>query len=486
MEYILIIDAGTTSVRAVLYNNRLQPIAANHKEFTQIFPKSGWVEHNPDEIFQAVIEVIKKTAVEKNILGIGITNQRETAVLWERSGKPASPAVVWQCRRSSAICEKLKQKGLEPLIRKKTGLVLDAYFSASKIRWLFNHNKNLEKNARRGNLFFGTIDSWLLFKLTGEYATDYTNASRTMLFNIITKKWDKQLLDIFGLPEDILPAVKPSAGNFGKISGIRGIKNGTPVVCLIGDQQASLAGNLCFTPGEMKNTYGTGCFMLMNTGNTPVFSKSGLITTIAADIDGNPCYALEGSVFMGGAVIQWMRDRIGLLENAAASEQAAFSADKNSGVIMVPAFTGLGCPYWDQNAQAAILGLRRESSAPDIIRAGLDSIALQVSDVFTEFQTASRKKILCLKVDGGACRNTYLLQKQADLLEIPLMRACDIETTALGAAVLTGLYLGIINKKNLRNLIIPAAVFKPRKNSENKILKKRWQKAVAAVRNFTA
>lgn len=449
MAYVLALDQGTTSSRAILFDHRGHIQAVAQKEFSQIFPRSGWVEHDAEEIWTSQLsvaqEVLRKAgAGATDVTAIGITNQRETTVVWDRkTGKPISNAIVWQDRRTAGFCDKLKQDGHLDDIQQKTGLVIDAYFSGSKLRWLLDNVPGARERAQRGDLAFGTIDTWLLWKLTdgGVHATDPSNASRTMLFNIRSRQWDEQLLQLFAVPPSVLPEVRSSseiygqtiAGMFGKPIRIAGIG---------GDQQAALFGQTCFSRGLAKNTYGTGCFMLMNIGTEPLASKHKLLTTVAWQRGGQTDYALEGSVFIGGAVVQWLRDGLGLVKSAADIEKLAASVSDCGGVYIVPAFAGLGAPHWDQYARGAIMGITRGSTAAHFARAALESIAFQVADVLDVMQKDSGIQIRELRVDGGAAANNLLLQFQADLLRVPVIRPKVTETTALGAAYLAGLAVG--------------------------------------------
>ncbi len=491
-KYILALDQGTTSSRAILFNHAGEIASCSQKEFNQIFPKPGWVEHDAFEIWQSQLsvarEAIKKISIDaEQIEAIGITNQRETVVLWDRNtGKPASNAIVWQCRRTTDICEELKTKGVETTIREKTGLLLDPYFSGTKIKWLLDNVAGLRTRAEKGEICFGTVDSWLIFNLTGEHVTDPTNASRTLLFNIIKGEWDRELLEIMDVPECVLPEVKKSSGLFG-ITKKEIFGKEIPVAGVAGDQQAALFGQACFTEGDIKNTYGTGCFMLVNTGKKPVFSKHKLLTTVAWDIGDGMEYALEGSIFVGGAVIKWLRDQLKLIETAAHSEEMALSEPDSGGVSFVPAFVGLGAPYWDPNARGAIFGLTRGTTPAHIIRASLNSIALQSRDLFVALEEDMGKKIELLKVDGGASVNSFLMQTQADILNIPVVSSAIAETTALGAAYLAGLHTGYWkNKKEITKNWIEGKRYKPKFNAakHEKIITT-WKRAVEATRMFT-
>ena len=444
-EFILALDQGTTSSRAIVFNHDGLPVAVAQKEFTQYYPKPGWVEHDPDEIWltQAgvALEAIKKAGLESTgVAAIGITNQRETTVVWNRkTGKPVHNAIVWQDRRTADFCDKLKSEGTSRKILEKTGLIIDAYFSATKIRWILDNVKGARKLAEEGQLAFGTVDSWLIWNLTnGElHITDVSNASRTMLFNIHTLKWDEELLRIFSIPSSMLPEVRSSSEVYGKTQGQ--FASDIPVAGIAGDQQAALFGQMCIEPGMVKNTYGTGCFMMMNIGTRPIESKSKLLTTIAWKIGKETYYALEGSIFIAGAVVQWLRDGLGIIEKSGDIEKLAAKVKDSEGVYFVPAFAGLGAPHWNQHARGTMVGLTRGSTASHIARAALDSIAYQTLDVLRAMQNDSGIDIRELRVDGGATVNNQLMQFQADLLQAKVVRPKITETTALGAAYLAGL-----------------------------------------------
>jgi glycerol kinase len=447
-KYLLALDQGTTSSRALVIDHSGKVISVAQKEFTQFFPQPGWVEHDPNEIWSSQIEVageaIGRANIDlKDIAAIGITNQRETAVVWDRkTGEPIFHAIVWQDRRTAAICDRMRADGLEKLVESKTGLVIDAYFSGTKVRWMLENVPGARERAERGELAFGTIDSWLIWKLTeGKvHVTDETNASRTMLFNIHTRDWDDELLQALHVPRSMLPAAKSSSEVYGETSG--GTLTGIPIAGIAGDQQAALFGQMCSKPGMVKNTYGTGSFMLMNTGTEPITSKNKLITTIAWRQGGQTYYALEGSVFITGAVVQWLRDGLGIIKTSPEVETLAASVEDSGGVLFVPAFVGLGAPHWDAYARGTIVGLTRGSTAAHIARAALESIAFQVTDVLTAMEADSGIKVAELRVDGGACANNLLMQSQADLLGVPVVRAANPETTAMGAAYLAGLAVG--------------------------------------------
>lgn len=445
-QYIMALDAGTTSNRCILFDQEGRARAAAQKEFPQIFPKPGWVEHDAREIWATQLGVAveamgKIGATAADIAAIGITNQRETTVVWDRAtGEPVYNAIVWQCRRTSAYCDELKARGYAEAIRRKTGLVVDAYFSGPKIRWILDNVPGARRRAEAGDLLFGTVETWLIWLLTGGrvHVTDYSNASRTMLFNINTLDWDEELLDLMDIPRSMLPTPVPSSQVYGETDpGFFG--RSIPIAGAAGDQQAALFGQACFTPGQAKNTYGTGCFLLMNTGDKPVFSSSGLVTTVAWGLGNRVSYALEGSIFVAGAAIQWLRDEMRLIDSAADSEYHAGKVSDTAGCYVVPAFTGLGAPYWDQYARGAIVGLTRGVNKNHIIRATLESIAYQVSDVLEAMRADSGIALTSLKVDGGASSNNVLMQLQADILQVTVHRPVCVETTALGAAYLAGL-----------------------------------------------
>ena len=445
-QYILAIDQGTTSSRAIVFDHAGKMKGVAQQEFGQIFPEPGWVEHDPLEIWSSQLQVLHDALKDAGIgatdlAAIGITNQRETAVVWDRlTGKPMCNAIVWQDRRTAPTCDDLKARGLEGMIREKTGLVIDAYFSATKWKWILDNVPGAGEKARRGELAFGTVDSWLIWNLTGGkvHVTDVTNASRTMLFNIHTLEWDPELLDLFGIPESVLPEVRSSSEVYGNTDeGILSVP--IPIAGIAGDQQAATFGQMCLSAGSVKNTYGTGCFILCNTGEKPVRSENNLVTTIAWQLDGITQYALEGSIFIGGAVVQWLRDGLGLIKTSSEVEKLAETVDDNGGVYFVPAFTGLGAPYWDPYARGMIAGLTRGVTSGHIARAALESIAFQVKDVMRAMEDDAGFRINELKVDGGAVVNDLLMQFQADLIGIPVIRPETTETTALGAAYLAGL-----------------------------------------------
>ena len=448
MKYILALDQGTTSSRAIVFNRKGEIEGSAQLEFEQIYPQSGWVEHNPQEILSSQVGVISEAIVRanissKDIAAIGITNQRETTIVWEKkTGKPIYNAIVWQCRRTAAYCEELRSKGLDKLIYDKTGLVLDAYFSATKLKWILDNVDGARKRAQKGELLFGTVDTFLMWHLSkGKiFATDYTNASRTMLYNIHTLSWDDELLELFDIPKKMLPEVRPSGYNYGFADAtVVGAK--IPICGVVGDQQAALFGQLCVEKGSMKNTYGTGCFLLMNTGDTPVRSE-GLVTTLAASCDDKPQYCLEGSVFMGGAIVQWLRDEMRMIRQASETETYAMRVKDTNGVYLIPAFVGLGAPYWDANVRGTVFGLTRGAKKEHFIRAALESIAYQVYDVAKVMEKDLGSPITSLNVDGGASANNFLLQFQSDILNTDVIRPKVIETTALGACYLAGLTVG--------------------------------------------
>lgn len=489
-KYIMALDLGTTSCRCIIFDKNGRICSAAQKEFTQYFPQPGWVEHDAEEIWATqtglMYEAMSKIDITINeIAGIGITNQRETTVLWDKeTGRPVHKAIVWQCRRTAGYCDELKKLGMAEFFRSKTGLVLDAYFSATKLRWLLDNAIGARERAEKGELLFGTVDSWIIWKLTGGkvHVTDYSNASRAMLFNIHTLKWDEEILRVLKIPQQILPEVKPSSHVYGytdsKLFGRE-----VPIAGAGGDQQCALFGQTCFGRGEVKNTYGTGGFMLMNTGTAPVNSHNGLVTTIAWGVDDKVEYALEGSIFVAGAAVQWLRDELGLIRDAAESEVLAKSVPDANGCYVVPAFVGLGAPYWDQYARGAIVGLTRGVNRNHIVRATLESIAYQVNDVLTAMQEDSGMPITSLRVDGGACDNDFLMQFQADILNTPVVRPYCIETTAMGAAYLAGLAVGYWRSKEeiLANHVI-AAEFKPQMGqAKRESLLQGWHNAVKAA-----
>jgi len=506
---ILSIDQGTTGTTALLVDVKGKIIAQGYQEFTQYYPHPGWVEHDPEEIWNATLQAIdalfeKENAL--NIVAIGIANQRETTLVWDKeTGKPIYSAIVWQCRRTADKCAHLEKQGVAEEIKAKTGLVIDAYFSGTKVAWILDHVSGARERAERGELAFGTIDTWLLWKLTdgAVHKTDYTNASRTLLFNINTLSWDETLLEMLNVPKAILPEVCPSASNFGTASFYRNFwletfgKNisldGIPITGIAGDQQAALFGQLCIKPGMAKNTYGTGCFLMLNTGAEKVSTKTGLLTTLACSLDENPIYALEGSVFVGGAAIQWLRDGIGFIKSASETEEVASRIPDSEGVFVVPAFTGLGAPYWDPDARGAILGLTRGSTREQIIRATLESVAYQSADVVRAMLTDAEMSLAQLRVDGGAAANNFLMQFQADILGINVERPAQIESTGLGATYLAGITAGVWNdieeleanrteQAKLEGSTSKARVFSPQIDAKQRNEKlAQWKKAVQRV-----
>ncbi len=492
MRYILAIDQGTSSSRCVLYDRQANPVAMAQQAITQHFPCPGWVEHDAEEIWTSLSAVFQQVLLQAqvqpdDIAGIGITNQRETTVIWNRStGKPIYNAIVWQDRRTADECVRLKQAGFEAMVKAKTGLLLDAYFSATKIRWLLDHVEGARGKAERGELAFGTIDSWLLWKLTnGElHITDVSNAARTLLFNINTMRWDDQLLALFDIPASLLPVVKSSCEIYGQTLNPE-IGEGILIAAMAGDQQAGLFGQLCINAGMAKCTYGTGSFLMMNTGAQRVASNHGLLTTIAWQIGDEVHYALEGSVFVGGAVIQWLRDGMQLFLHAADSERLAASVADNGGVYFVPALTGLGAPHWDPHARGAIFGITRGTTQAHLTRAALESICFQVDDVLQLFSAESGTPVVQLRIDGGAAANNMLAQFQADISAVEVIRPTNLETTALGAAYLAGIAIGLWTIEELkRKWLIDRAFHEKMPSSEVKSLKRHWLKAVARAKNW--
>ena len=488
-KYVLALDQGTTSSRAILFDQAGRSVGAAQKEFTQIYPKAGWVEHDPMEIWGSqsgvAREVIEKLGVRPDeIAAIGITNQRETTIVWEKdTGKPIHNAIVWQCRRTASICDDLKARGLEPYIRENTGLVVDAYFSGTKLKWILDNVDGARERARNGELLFGTVDTWLIWNLTrgAVHVTDYSNAARTLLFNIKTLAWDQKILAELDIAACMLPEVKPSSVIYGHTDPQTFGSAAIPISGDAGDQHAALFGQACFSEGMAKNTYGTGCFMLMNTGEKPVPSKNGLLTTIAWGIDGKVNYALEGSIFMAGAAVQWLRDELKLIDNAAQSEELASAVPDTQGVYVVPAFVGLGAPYWDMYARGAILGLTRGSNRNHIVRATLESIAYQTRDVLQAMEEDSGIALKALKVDGGAVANDFLMQFQSDILGVPVKRPAITETTAMGAAFLAGLAVGFWkDKEEIAAMLKVSCTYTPAMTDVVRNEKYRgWKKAVA-------
>jgi glycerol kinase len=475
---ILSIDQGTTGTTCILYDERGRALDRAYREFPQYYPREGWVEHDPEEIWQSVVACLGELMGRFSgpLAAVGITNQRETTLLWERqSGRPVHNAVVWQCRRTADICRRYEPE--RERIEALTGLRLDAYFSASKIRWILEAHPELDP----ASLCFGTVDSWLVWKLTGGgvHATDYTNASRTMLYDIDRRRWDRGLCDLFGVPSSMLPEVRGSMEGFGTVSAIETLR-GVPIAAVAGDQQAALFGQGCYGAGSLKNTYGTGCFMVMNTGTERVRSKNGLITTLAVAVDGSPCYALEGSVFIGGAVVQWLRDALGLIREASETEALALEAGSSGGVYLVPAFVGLGAPHWNMEVRGTLVGLTRGSGRAQLVRAALESIAYQSFDVFTAMAADTGIRPRSLTVDGGAVSNAFLMQFQADLLGVPVLRPGDIESTSLGAASLAGLQCGVWSSaEELLSLRGEGCIFEPSMaDDERGALLDGWRKAL--------
>ena len=469
MKYILSIDQGTTGSRAFVFDGQGRVVASAYQEFKQYYPKPGWVEHDASQIWDSVDAVIRKAVTlsridPKSIAAIGITNQRETTVVWDRkTAKPFYHAIVWQCRRTAKACAKLKKH--EGLFRRVTGLVVDPYFSGTKIQWLLDNVLGLRRHAAQGGAAFGTMDSWLIYKLTkgAFHVTDMTNASRTMIFDIKTKKWSKPLLKLLNIPENILPKVLPSSSVFGYTArGVAGLPEGIPIAAVMGDQQAALYGQGCFLPGSIKNTYGTGCFMLLNTGNKCVYSKKGLLTTLGCDAKGEAIYVLEGSVFIAGAVIQWLRDELKMVKDSSSSERIIAGIKDTAGVYFVPAFVGLGAPYWNSHARGIITGLTRGTNAPHIVRAALESMAYQTREVFDLMSHESGLRIKSLAVDGGAARNDFLMQFQADILNVSITRPSMVDSTVEGAACLAGVTIGLWKPKNLLKIKKIERIFKPR------------------------
>jgi len=493
-EYIMAIDEGTTSTRAIIFDQSGSKVADAQREFTQHFPEPGWVEHDANEIWNAVQSTIANVFIEsgikpKQIKGIGITNQRETTIVWDKkTGLPIYNAIVWQSRQTSEIANKLKEAGYGDMIHEKTGLLIDPYFSATKIRWILDHVDGAQKRAENGELLFGTIDTWLLWKLSGgaAHVTDYSNASRTMLFNIHDLKWDDDILKALNIPRAMLPEARPNSEVYGKTKSYHFYGSEIPISGMIGDQQAALFGQMAFEPGMVKNTYGTGAFIVMNTGEKPQLSDNNLLTTIGYGINGKVYYALEGSIFVAGSAIQWLRDAMHLVDSAPESEEAALASTDDDEVYVVPAFTGLGAPYWDSDARGAVFGLTRGTTKDDFIKATLQSLAYQSRDVIETMKRDTGIDIPTLKVDGGAANNRYLMQFQADILQTPVQRAKDLETTALGAAFLAGLAVGYWdNLDDIKKQYATGATFKPDMDPKRAdYLYEGWQEAVSATRKF--
>jgi glycerol kinase len=498
MTTVLAIDQGTTGSTALVFSREGEILGRAYSEFKQHYPKPGWVEHDPEEIWQVSQKVMAQALAAAGIgdgqlSAIGITNQRETTVIWDReTGQPIHRAVVWQSRQSAGICERLKADGLEPTFREKTGLLLDPYFSATKIRWILDRDPAFQRRADAGDLLFGTIDSWLLWKMTGgktsagaQHRTDPTNASRTLLYDIHRQSWDQDLCEILNVPTTMLPEVLPSSGIFGETKGVEGLPSGVPVAGIAGDQQAALFGQGCWEPGQAKNTYGTGCFMLMNMGQQHPVSQNGLLTTICCDAQGGPAYALEGSVFIAGAAIQWLRDELKIIKEASETELLAQEIEDNGGVYLVPAFAGLGAPYWDMNARGALVGLTRGSGRAHLARAALESIAFQSKDIMEVMNIDSGVELKELRVDGGASKNNFLMQFQADMLGVTVERPKLVETTAAGSAYLAGLATGVWNgPSELNEIRSTDRRFEPRMDeAQRSKLYEGWHRAVTRARS---
>jgi len=493
-RYIIAVDQGTTSSRAIIFDHESNTVSSSQKETTQYYPQSGWVEQDANEIWLSVLAVMAEAMTKsglqpEQIAGIGITNQRETTVVWDKiTGLPIYHAIVWQSRQTAGICDALKAAGYDKTIREKTGLLIDPYFSGSKIKWILDHVEGAPEKAEAGELCFGTVDTWLIWKLTGGkvHATDYSNASRTMLYNIYELCWDKDLLTLLGIPENMLPEVRSSSGEFGLTEPHNFFGREIPIAGVAGDQQAALFGQACFEPGLAKNTYGTGCFLLMNTGTTPIVSTCGLLTTIAWGIGGRIEYALEGSVFVAGSAIQWLRDGLGMIHTSAESETVAEQTTDCSGVYVVPAFVGLGAPYWDDKAKGAIFGITHGTNRSTITRATLESIAYQTKDLIIAMSCDSGIDLKCLKVDGGAVANNLLMQFQSDILGVPVVRPVISETTALGAAYLAGLAVGFWDcKEHIEENCLVDRIFEPAMDEKKRNqLYEGWKIAVDATRKF--
>jgi len=493
-KFVLAIDQGTTSSRAIIFDQKTNIVGVAQKEFTQIFPKPGWVEHNATEIWTSVLAVLSEVFITtgikpEQIASIGITNQRETTVVWDKkTGLPIYNAIVWQSRQTVPICDEIKAAGKADLFRNKTGLVVDAYFSGTKVKWILDHVEGSRERAEKGELLFGTIDTWLVWKLTGgaAHVTDYSNASRTLMYNIYELKWDEELLSILNVPKALLPEVLPSSYVYGKTAPYHFFGQEVPISGIAGDQQAALFGQACFLPGMAKNTYGTGCFMLMNTGEKPVPSKNGLVTTIAWGLDGKVEYALEGSIFIAGSAVQWLRDGLRMVRTAPESEELAKHVESTDGVYVVPAFVGLGAPYWDDKARGAVFGLTRGTTKEHFVRATLEAIDYQTRDILQAMEIDSGIKLAALKVDGGAVKNNLLMQFQSDILGVPVERPVVQETTALGAAFLSGLAVGVWKNKNevTQNWKLDHR-FEPVMPAEKReALYAGWVRAVNATRQF--
>ncbi len=492
MDHVLALDQGTTSSRSILFDREGRPVATAQREFRQIFPKPGWVEHDPGEIWSSqvatAVEVLSKASLRaRDVAAIGITNQRETTVVWNHEdGKPVANAIVWQDRRTAGFCDRLRAEGVEDLVRERTGLVLDAYFSGTKIRWILDNVPGARALAEAGKLRFGTVDTWLLYRLTSGklHVTEPSNASRTLLFNIHTGDWDDELLRIFGVPRSVLPEVRGSSEVYGEVSTSLGLQ-GPPIAGIAGDQQAALFGQQCTRVGMAKNTYGTGCFLLQNTGETPVASRQRLLTTIAWKRDGRLQYALEGSVFIGGAVVQWLRDGLGIIKAASETDALAATVPDSGGLVLVPAFAGLGAPHWDPYARGVLVGITRGTSAGHVARAALEAIAFQVADLLDAMQSDSGAPLPELRVDGGASQSEILLQMQADLLGRPVVRAAQTETTALGAAYLAGLAVGFWKGDDLAGHVKAGHRVEPKMEAARaKSLRERWSAAVERAKRW--
>ena len=493
-DYILSIDQGTTSSRAILFNHKGEIVQTAQQEFEQFFPKPGWVEHDANEIWTSVLaciaEVLRKSDIDPSqIAGIGITNQRETTVVWDRNtGKPIYKAIVWQSRQTDSICNDLKEQGLNELFRKKTGLLIDAYFSGTKVKWILDNVEGAREKADNGDLMFGTIDSWLVYKLSGgkAHVTDYSNASRTLMYNIYDLEWDQELLDILTVPKSVLPEVRQSSEVYANTVDYHFFGHQVPIAGIAGDQQAALFGQACFEKGMAKNTYGTGCFMLMNTGEEGVVSEHGLLTTLAWGVDGKVEYALEGSIFVAGSAIQWLRDGLQVIENAPESEDYAMQVDSTEGVYMVPAFVGLGTPYWDTDARGAVFGLTRGTTKAHFIRATLEALAYQTKDVVDVMIEDAGIELKTLRVDGGAVGNDLLMQFQSDILDVPVERPVIQETTALGAAYLAGLAVGFWKDKEeiAQQWQIDKTFTRDMPTEQSGTLYEGWKNAVTATRTF--
>jgi glycerol kinase len=488
---LLAIDQGTTGTTVLLFDRALRVVGRGYAELPQHYPRPGWVEHRGEEIWRTTVQALaqalpRSAADRRRIAAVGVTNQRETTLLWDRrSGQPVAPAIVWQDRRTAERCAALRRAGAEPWIARRTGLRLDPYFSATKLEWILRGDRQLAGRARRGDLAFGTVDSWLLWRLTGGrvHATDPTNASRTLLFDLRRLRWDAELFDRFGVPAAVLPQVLPSCGDFGVTRGVPGLPDGIPIRGVAGDQQAALFGQGCVAPGGLKNTYGTGCFLMFHTGARPVFSRAGLLTTIACGPRGEPAYALEGSVFIAGAAVQWLRDGLGAIADAAETERLARSVRDAGGTHLVPAFTGLGAPYWRPDVRGAWLGLTRGVTRAHLARAALESIAFQARDVVGAMERDAGRRVRALRVDGGATRNGFLMQFQADLLGVPLFRPPHVETTALGAGLLAGIGAGMWSRREeVPSIDRGGRAFRPRATKRDRDrLYAGWKEAVARL-----